>query len=193
MKHWLWIKKDGSVGGCEIFSGGWSDEHDLNDDGDATHGTVKFIRGLRLKEPDFSHFIEYSCDCAADEPGCQCPSLAVIHKLFVDGKLVEKPAFDVVLDGVVIPATQPVDRPPGSTPSLQLRGPMPDGTVVEAIDHPRANVCMLERSPANLTFTGGVTNTIQLSVPIKGMIGRVGLRPTNLAVAKLSGIRIRGW
>jgi hypothetical protein len=194
VRHWLWYKTTGEIGGDIITGGGWDLAVDFNEP--STDETVQGIREHFMGQADYAGFVPY--DCAHPAAAVWCNDAA--NKVGTDvvdtntQTLASKPVFDLILDGVAVAAYSSNDKSPGSAVTLQLQvatGSIPDGTVVKARNV--TDVSLLQTSPQDLTFVAGVTNQATLTAPAQGQTGNVWLDPADASTCVSVGVKVRGW
>lgn len=190
MRHWLWYKTSGEIGGEALIGGGWDNSFDFNDSGTLDPTALNSYNYLSSL-PGFSGFIAYDCVCDPVIVWCQHATEQVANCRVAGDTLEEKPDYVLLVDGVTIDSLTITDKTPATTVTLQLSGALPDDTIIEAIN--LGNTHLLQTSPTLLTFSGGVTNTINLVTPSQGIVGKIGVLPPNREAAKIKQVNLRGW
>lgn len=192
MRTWFWYKSNGEIAGEERYvPNGWDLSVDLNDP-DTSHRTAKRIRDLRTADPEFGGFVPYDCPCDGESCSCGC-AIAATHYV-VDGVLVQKPGFTIEVDGEVVPGGEkPVDKSPGTTSLLQLRGALPDGAVIIVQELANALISVLPTPEVALTFSNGATDQLEVIAPPRGILARLALKPVDGRHSQVRPLRIRGW
>lgn len=207
MKHWLWYRADGSIGGEILLPGGHDVSHDMNDASEGAPQTVKDLRAIATEFEGFHAFAPYECACPSEDVYCDCSRQQCIGCYYDGAALVAKPTYELVLDNVVIPfvvgqgikannTVETVDRVPGVTSQLKVRvkgdspEAIPDGTSI-FIHCVGAEV--LAVNPTELQFTSGETPTVALVAPPQGMLAVVTARPGADRRGHAQALRLRGW
>lgn len=209
MKHWLWYKTNGELGGELIYPCGFPDDFDPND-ADSKDPQVIAFRKNFVDLPDFHGFVSYACPCGPEAVYCDCPRQRHLRSYVSGGELAPKPTYEMVLDGVVIPfslgfgvhsknTVATVDRTPGQVSSLYLRETadtpesIPDG-VPFRIRCPNPNATMLEQDPTEVVFEKGRTPAVDVVAPPgAGLIEALGVSPVSYRYGHPQGLRIRAW
>lgn len=203
MRHWLWFKSSGEIGGDLTVASGWDAGLDFTDAG-STDPEVQYHRDQALLSggtvgytnlTDFAGFIAYDCPCDPEIVWCHHAAEQVGQSKVSGGSLVARPLPKIMVDGVEINHDATVDKTPGAIVTLQLQevvaSDMPNGVVYNATNLNGAEV--LQTSPTALTYTGGVTNTINMTAPAQGSVGMVSLKPAIMVEGRACRFRIRGW
>lgn len=210
MKHWLWYKSDGSLGGEAIYQFGFPADVDLNDE-DSEDERVLGYRNTLATQPDFAGFVAYECPCPPEMVECDCCRQRHIHYYYdtVAEELKLKPTFDILVDGVLAPFTvgvgkesvnevTTVDAPPGSTVKIRLRQAagspegIPPGRQMDLECNTSPSV--FQSSPVTVTFDGGgQTEEVDAVVPPQGLVATVVARPTVQKHGHVRSVRLRGW
>lgn len=193
MKHWLWHKSDGEVGGDSTYPGGWPAELDLNDVNE-TDSRVVQVRAHHVIMDDFAGFVAYECACPSGDVHCGCAAvkMGTSRVNIGTGLLEDRPAFTVLVGGANYNQGDVNDVTPGATVTLSLSGTFPDGTKVD-VSSVAGEADLIQTSPQVLTFTGNVTNSINLTAPAQGLTGRVALQPQIATDTQRGAVSIRGW
>ncbi len=193
MKHWLWYKKNGAFGGCELKEGGWGEEHNfLSED---KHPIIQGIFDIRNEHPDFEDYFLYECSCLSSKKACRCPHNACIFKCLRNGKIVDKGPLDVYLEDVLEKNTTKrptVIKTANSTLSLILKGPLPDGSKV-IISQPNNSIAIVKENPTLVVFNNGESNKIELQVPPKGFKSMIVFNPEDDSLASPRSFILQGW
>ena len=189
MKHWLWYKTDGEIGGEIVRRDGWGVE-DLNDS-ESTDPTVIDLRATYTVMSGFTGFISFTCGDGDGLCDCACQKVSD-ERVNLSGPALEtKPTFVIKVDSVTMDNKGTIDKTPSVSVDIHLEGTVPDGVVVCLANAGRVD--MLETSPQFLTFSSNVTNTIAITAPTAGATGVVSLVPQNLKDARQGHFSIRGW
>ena len=189
MKHWLWYKTDGEIGGEIVRQDGWGAE-DL-DDSESTDPIVVGLRATYTAMDGFAGFISFTCGDASGF--CDCAWHRVISQRVDTGgpTLEDKPTYTIKVDAVTVNNGDTIDKTPGTDVDVHLEGSIGDGVVVDISNG--GGVDVLQTSPQQLTFVSGTTNTVTIKAPTAGATGGVGLTPQNKKDAALGWFKVRGW
>jgi hypothetical protein len=193
MRHFLWLKADGLIGGFHVITGGWSvgfDPTDLTE----SNLQAKFIRDSHENAGDgFASYFEYNCPCDTSVGLCDCVNTAVEQCHVEAGALTLKPTLAILLDSQNAAGTTadtPLVLPAGTDVTCQLTtDSIPDGTVAQLVRVGGPD--NFATYPVDLTFTGNATNTVTFSVPAKGMISAFRVDAAKYVRGQI--IFVKGW
>lgn len=190
MRHFFWVRIDGSLGGTYTGKGGIAPDVDPRDS-NTTNAIASVFRQHGTRQPEFACFLEYVCSCLPPGP-CSCANDRVQDSCVSNGVIVPKPSVSVLLDGepVSTTAASPANRTPLSSVVLKLAGAVPDGIPI-AIQSATLGPDLLETKPSVLVFTGGHTNEVPLVVPAHGMTGMVRFEHRRWMTPQV--LHLRGW
>jgi len=172
MRHIIWLKADGSIGGFHIITGGWAPDFDPNDLTES-NTQAKFVRDHHAANPSngFHSFFEYECPCSPSAGFCDCPNNTCAN-CHVDGGLLKiKPTLSLLLTNQVVGATSeiaPLVLAAGAEVPIKFTGSLPDTTVVsvDRVGGPDS----FDTLPTTFTFGGNETPEQTFLVPAKGQI-----------------------
>lgn len=194
MRHWLWYKTSGKIGGEITYPGGFDTDWDFNDDQSAEEMVQQF-RSEYTGKANFDAFIAYDCPCDPSEVYCDHARQQVKTQRVVGSSLEALPVPEIKVDSTTTADGDVVDKTPGATVTLDLdivSGSFSDGTVINATNDPRGPD-LIQSPPGVLTYASGVTNQINVVAPAQGQTGRVVLTPANEEDAQVIGFGVRGW
>jgi len=186
MRHYLWYDATGEIRGRSKNINGFSG--DPLDSGTSDPEALD-IRDYMLNKLGFGIVdgIAYDCSCIIGTEDCEHDAEALVGNYVSGGNLTQKLSAVLKLDGAVTPSSQdPVDLTPGAVVSFTVEAAVPDSHTLTLLEE---GVALSQTTPV-LTFTGGVSNSVQLTIPPQGMSGKLG------GADKLLGlfvINLRGW
>lgn len=171
MRHYLGYRANGSFASVHTFQGGWPLERDLCN-ADTTDEVTKKLRDGMLAEGEVVGFVCIDCACASEVGSCGCAGAEFAKNYVKDGVLTLRPTTTKIqLDGADVTDKARIARAPGTKVQFQLIAPdVPDGAKATVSIHKA--ILNLE-SQHELTITGGVSGTIELTAPAQGTEGRV--------------------
>ena len=197
MRHWLWYKTDGEIGGDITIGGGWDTALDFDDDA-STDATVIDNRAGYTGKTGFSGFIAYDCPCPATDVWCEHPAKKVNEgRVDTTGPTLEdKPVMQLQLDAVDIAHDSQTDKVPAATVTLAIDEAVAS-TIPDAVQVRVANIPgwaeLLETSPQDVSFTSGSTPDVTLKAPAQGLVGAVSVKPLNPKNTVGQRVKVRGW
>jgi len=196
VRHYIWYKADGAIGGQEVHGGGFPNDCDLTDP-DTQNPLAQQLRANRIRlNPEFAGYLAYDCSCDPSEVWCQCPYHKQATSYVDDGEIVARPTVTMVVDGVDTPsntADAPLLRTPGANLSIKFRAPeVPNGVQIVVPRQASIGPDMVPNWPITFTFDGGETNSITLYAPaVRGMMSGLGFYEERW-VAPLK-LFVKGW
>ncbi len=181
MRHYLWYDTNNQIQGEMLFEGGWPIGADPSDPA-STHEAAVANRDHFTALPNFGGIIDYNCPCPPSDRFCDCARQQV-DGCYIDGaSLAVKEAINFVIDGNSVSHNNNRDAPhllaADAAFTLRLSGSLPDDTQI-TLDNCAGGVELLS-TPQVLTFAGGATNTLNLTVPSAGQTGGVFAVATKL-------------
>lgn len=192
MIHWFWYKTDGSIGGDHTIQGGWDPGLDFNDAGSTDPNVIK-IRSDFMGETDFAGFISYDDGVSGQDWNMDAVNDILRNYCVSGGSLVAKPVFEVEIDSVEVAINQVVTKTPGSSVAIQLVGAsVPDTTVVHGLQV-RGGPAVVQNYPIVFTFTGGASNTVNVTAPTHGFTSYIFFKPVVTAETVYRQAGIQGW
>jgi hypothetical protein len=170
MRHYFGYRADGALGSIHTFHRGWTADRDVCD-ANCTDVTVQKLRA-RMLAKDIVGFVCYECDCPPDKGSCDCVGVTHASSFVKDGVLVAKPlTTQVKIDGSFVDHKERVPRAPGTKVTLQIAAPdVDDGQKVGVFIH---GAVLALSDQHELTVTGGVSETLELTAPAQGSAGTV--------------------
>jgi hypothetical protein len=173
MKVFYGYDANGRLSSVETYSGGWPtctccEGCECLANPDCTNPNCVSLREIRTQlHPHIIGYIAYDCPCPADAETCDCVSPKFGSSYVLDGALVDKPACSTYVDGAEIAFEAEVYKTPGSSVALKFVGAnVPDGTEVTCRTR---GAQVYAETEFTLTFSGGETNTVQLTAPAQGV------------------------
>lgn len=193
MKHYLWHKSDGEIGGELTYQGGWPSGKDPSDS-ECTDPIAASNRAWALDQVGCTAIVEYSCACAGSLEFCSCAVDRCNDSVISEGSVTAKQAVTVCLGGTdkddaINGAESAYDVTPASTITLKLKASVADDT--EVVLKNCASGEDLIDDDVTLTFTSGVTNEVTINTPAQGLKGGV-YTLTTLLVPRTRCV-LRGW
>lgn len=185
MKHYLWYDSNGRLTGYS-FDGdnGWVGCP--LDDASSTNPTAVGLRDAFLTQDGNAGCIELDCSCPTVDPTCTCPNSRLMDRYWDGSALAARRDVQMNLDGVDISHLAFLDMAAGTTvPFKVVDGLAADGETC-ALKDLRGEMVGGE---VVLTFTGGETNAINLTVPPSTIVGAALLDGLKI---KVQGFSIRG-
>ena len=170
MRHYLRYSQDGELVGCDTRTFGWPTLADPRDP--ATSDPVaKWLQSFRLQTtPAFDGWAAYDCPCPRAAGSCPC-AYSMVPDHYYNGKvLFPKPTLTVEVDGEPV-TTGKVTASPGASVLLQLRAAVPDHHTVRVATARESLASPLDA--CELSFTGGLSTTVELLVPQQGICGTI--------------------
>lgn len=199
MRHYLWYRSDGSIGGPETMDFGFPAEIDPRDpDPDTADPVAQTIRGYRIGVDDHAGWHLYDCGCDPTVRVCghAAERFRDSYVQLPGDVLASRDRVEFLVDGVVTApnsAEAPLNKLPAGSVSFKLRekspGDVPDGTVAKG--YRLGTVDLAEAYPVELTFTGGESSEATLVAPSQGVKG--GIVFTQGMYCAESQLWIRGW
>lgn len=188
MRHYIRYDSDGALIGCDTHSRGWPLGADPRDP-DTTNGAALRVRGRRLlgKVP-YEGWAAYDCPCGRSVVSCQCAYRLLPDHYFNGTVLFPKPALTIEVDGAVI-LDGKLSAVPNSQVLVVLKAATPDGHEVVVSDFV-GNLSPLLTEPLTMSFNGGVTESVGLTVPPQGISSSV--RGISRYVRGFS-LTLQGW
>lgn len=192
MIHWFWYKTDGSIGGDHTTQGGWDPGLDFNDAG-STDETVIAIRNTFMGETDFQAFISHDDGVSGQDWNMDAVNDILRNYCVSGGSLIAKPAYEVEFDSTQVAINEIVTKTPGNSVAVQLVGAsVPDGTVVHGLPV-RGGPAVVQNYPIVFTFTGGASNTVNVTAPAQGFTSYIYFKPVITAQTVYRQAAIQGW
>lgn len=192
MRHYLWHRPDGSLGGHMTFWRGFPETCDPSDP-DTTDPTAIGLRAQYTGRPDFGGIVPYDCPCPVDVNVCSCPSDRMWDTRIVGGAVAALPVVGWVVDGVPVePNAGPVVKTPGADVVVSLAvlsGDVPDGTVVMVRSN--GQPLLAPAFPIPLTIVGGVSGDVTFRAPGQGFTGSVVI--AHGVYCATAVLRVTGW
>lgn len=185
MRHYIWHKSQRIHGYSFNPIDGWVGR-DMTDPA-STDPEIVDLRNLYLSaEPDgdgCDGVIAYDCACPAVEPDCVCYHERAMDS-YVDGGVLTpklaRPEYNV--DGVAVAHQAQISKTADSAVVLKLvDAGAPNGYTVDVTDL-FPDVSVVPGGKVTLTFTGGETQTVNLTAPSVGVRGGVLLDGTRFVV-----------
>lgn len=188
MRHFIWYKTSGELGGVESRTGGWDDHVDITDP-NTSDSVAQLIRSHRpTSVDDFGGFAIYECDCPIQDSHCACPHELVSTHYYESNEFAPKPDRDIELNGAAANLYLPNDFTPGTTVSLTLRSSVPDGHTL-SIENISSLGGIIDGAQS-ISFTSGISSELNIDVPPQGVMGAI-TGSSNLI--RDFRIIIRGW
>ena len=193
MKHYVWHRTDGSIGGHMQFQGGFPVGCDPADPA-TTDPRAQALRATYTAKPEYGGIVAYTCGCGAGQTGfCGCANARVRDAIVVGGVVTAMATMQWRVDGVLIDplgvSDPPLDKTPGANVVVSLVGAVPDGVAVSIQRNTSPDLA--QSFPVVLTFTGGETDQATLRAPGAGLTGAVVAY--HRVYVPWSGLKIRGW
>lgn len=179
MKHYFSHDANGRLVGIHCYHhegtklGGWPD-HIRPDDEDAEHEAARSLRKEQLGGANGAvEFIVYNCPCPPTMTRCACPSMKLGIARVVDGKLVDKKAGGLLVDGALVADGATIKRPPGSKVmvSIVCVGVI-NTSAVTIYQTPQVRILDADK-PIQLVFTDGQSEGFELVAPVQGLTGAI--------------------
>lgn len=187
MRHYFGYTINGQLRSVETYGpAGWPAEKCMEDP-DCLEAAVTSLRKSRAKNaPDVINWVLYDCPC---DPGqgailrdCVCFN-AKFSENYVDTvskAMVPKPMQTILVDDVVIVSGDVITRDPGTILTFKVVSVgMLDGAKVTC--NQKGSIDITLDDEWELTFSGGETETTNLTAPAQGSKGYVSI----------SGLRMR--
>lgn len=180
MKHFLGYRSNGTIASVETYSpGGWPDCNCCEDceclasPGCMMEACVSLRAKRADRNPDIVGYIAYDCPCPKTESICNLGcynTFSAVNYVDVSTKTAKpKPTSVMQLDDIDVVADSTVSRPPGTAAEFKLVGPdIPDGSVVDVLTKGPADITE-GPNQLQLTFTGGVTDSVTFYSPGQGV------------------------
>ena len=199
MRHWFFYDANGEIKGHSVSYVGYDVGGDPNDAG-TTCAQCQNDRQHNLVEPGNVGAVAYDCpnpEVAVGLPNpdpCDPDCFIRAQTYYVTGgTLTAKPTVQMVIDGAAGVDIDPlnaytVQKTPGATVTFKLTGAsVPD---THQVTLKMGGTGVLSPSDIVLTFSGGETNTVNLTAPSQGIEG--GCYWTSQYVVG-SALKILGW
>lgn len=182
MKHFVWHRTDGSIGGTFTMTNGVPDDMDPRNE-QTTHPAAKQAHQDASSRMGFNGWVPYDCPCPP-KGMCDCLAERVRDSYVEDGTLRQKPALEILVDGQPYqPGTGHLSRPAGSTVEVMFRCAAPDGH--QATVQPLQGPAVVLQAPTPVRFTGGLSQGLWLRVPPLGLTGGVGINSPKVPFARI--------
>lgn len=201
MRHWLWYKTSGELGGDLTRWGGWPAEVDFNDP-DYPDADVQKARADIVAKPDFAGFLAFECPCTCDpeDPAsgmcnCCCVNIRDKYVALPAVELTTKPGMVMLLDGSPVNNDDLQSHPPGTVLPLVFAAAVPDSIpdgYQVLVKHGRDPAQILADEVV-VEFTAGVTPAVNVTAPSQGAVGGAVGMPVSRRLAEPCRLRLRGW
>jgi hypothetical protein len=179
VRHYFGYDINGSLTTVEIYGpSGWPSTHCMEDP-ECMEAAVTSLRESRAKDaPGVIDWVVFDCPCDPGQGdllkdcGCFNTKYAENYVDTVSKTLVPKPMRTVLVDDVVVTPNQVITKDPGTVVVLKISAVgMPDGETAVCAQKGMVDLCL--EDAWDLTFTGGVTDTKELTAPAQGTKGAV--------------------
>jgi len=178
MKHYLWYKTDGTIGGTCDKTGGWASGEDPSEATPTDVGAAA-VKAATEAYADFAGWIAYDCGCGTEVGFCSHGDEKIRDSYSDAGTLTAMPAFTLDLDASTVSGPTfetPLDKATGACTLKIVSATVPDGATVKVTGGYKTGPALHDALPVTLTFTSGETDTVALNSPPVGLTAGVNLQ-----------------
>lgn len=192
MRHYFGYDARGNLVSTEMMAGGFPKDCAL-DEKICAHPIANQIKAIRAKEnPEVVGFIAYDCECESGDSTATCPCVGVKRDRgrVVEGKLVDKPAPMVYIDGAIMVLNgDPIVKAPGSSLMLQFGLPGVETGEVVLVNASRSvtlTLALNNKTASTFTVENGKTAPIKITMPAQGLSGCIMVLGETIAPLRLT-------